>query len=68
MNGFGAIGELSIAEVVTPTITPSPGGLGAVVWGYELLPGVTAGDMLIALFQSSGTQRCLTLAQFLALK
>lgn len=44
------------------TLTYTPAGSGATpaqIWAYELLPGVSAGDMLIALYQSA----CPTAAQ-----
>lgn len=42
------------------TLTYTPGGATpAQIWAYELLPGVSAGDMLIALYQNA----CPTAAQ-----
>ena len=44
------------------TLTYTPAGSGATpaqIWAYELLPGISAGDMLIALYQSA----CPTAAQ-----
>ncbi len=53
MNGFGAIGELAWGETSSDAITPVDPGVGAAaVWAYELLPGITAGDMLIALYEA----------------
>lgn len=48
------------AQNVTLTYTPAgSGATPAQIWAYELLPGVSAGDMLIALYQSA----CPTAAQ-----
>lgn len=44
------------------TLTYTPAGSGATpaqIWAYELLPGISAGDMLIALYQNA----CPTAAQ-----
>ena len=48
------------AQNVTLTYTPAgSGATPAQIWAYELLPGVSAGDMLTALYQSA----CPTAAQ-----
>ena len=47
-----------IGKNVTLTYTPG-GATPAQIWAYELLPGVSAGDMLIALYQNA----CPTAAQ-----
>lgn len=53
--GTGAWGELSwgqeAAAAAPPPPPPTPGA--AAVWAYELLPGITAGDMLTALYQAN---------------
>jgi hypothetical protein len=51
--GTGAWGELAwgqeVAAAAPPPPPPTPGA--AAVWAYELLPGVTAGDMLTAIYE-----------------
>lgn len=51
--GTGAWGELAwgqeVAAAAPPPPPPTPGA--AAVWAYELLPGVSAGDMLTAIYE-----------------
>jgi hypothetical protein len=51
----GAIAELAIAGDATAIGGGPPGGGGvgaAAVWAYELLPGITAGEMLTTLYEA----------------
>jgi hypothetical protein len=52
--GVGSIGEYAIAEDSSVVTGGGGGGTGATaaeIWAYELLPGVSAGDMLLALYE-----------------
>lgn len=54
--GAGAIGEFAIGDSGSASYAEAgPGGTGATaaqIWGYQLLPGVTAGQMLTVLYKA----------------
>jgi hypothetical protein len=59
--GVGSIGLLGsgVGQVNTPTQTDQ---IAAAVWNYQILPGVSARQMLTDIWQSLGTQNAAQIA------